>query len=70
MFNFIFEKSLEEILPSNGNKDLISIYNLGNTYYMNNAIQCISNTEDLTKYCLYNPWKQEINYYNRLGTHS
>ena len=36
---------------------------------MNNAIQCISNTEDLTKYCLYNFCKQEINYYNRLGTH-
>jgi ubiquitin C-terminal hydrolase len=43
LFNFIFEKSLEEILPSNGNKDLIRLYNFENTYYMNSAIQCLSN---------------------------
>lgn len=43
------------------------LMNLGNTCFMNSAIQCLSNTERLTKYFLSDQHHQDINPDNPLG---
>jgi ubiquitin carboxyl-terminal hydrolase 4/11/15 len=41
--------------------------NLGNTCYMNSALQCVRSVEELTKYFLTGAAKSELNYENPLG---
>ena len=43
------------------------LYNLGNTCYMNSALQCLSNCQELTKYFLLELYKCEINLLNSFG---
>ncbi|EKX47038.1 hypothetical protein GUITHDRAFT_106951 [Guillardia theta CCMP2712] len=52
------------ILPGRG---LVGLSNLGNTCFMNSALQCLSNTAALTNYFLGPTWKDDLNPTNPLG---
>jgi ubiquitin carboxyl-terminal hydrolase 4/11/15 len=45
----------------------VGLHNLGNTCYMNSALQCVRSVEELTKYFLTNTYVSEINKSNLLG---
>ncbi|CAM9939712.1 unnamed protein product, partial [Choristocarpus tenellus] len=44
------------------------LLNLGNTCYLNSAVQCLSHTPLLRAYLLSDMWSAEVNKYNPLGT--
>jgi len=47
---------------------LVGLGNLGNTCYMNSALQCLTKTEELTQYLLSMNWYSELNCVSFMGT--
>lgn len=64
-----FASSRQRQLSTSVQRGLCGLSNLGNTCFMNSALQCLSNTTPLMKYFLAQTYKHDLNPTNPLGMH-
>ncbi|XP_036852251.2 ubiquitin carboxyl-terminal hydrolase 11 isoform X8 [Manis javanica] len=63
----VMNSASEEDQEFHGQPGICGLTNLGNTCFMNSALQCLSNVPQLTEYFLKNCYLEELNFCNPLG---
>ncbi|XP_001359977.2 ubiquitin carboxyl-terminal hydrolase 8 isoform X1 [Drosophila pseudoobscura] len=58
-------RDFSPVIGHNVGRGLTGLKNLGNTCYMNSILQCLSNTPQLTEYCLSDKYKNYISRSNK-----